>query len=113
MGEPDQAADGGEVDDAAAARLAHLPRRRLAAVERAAEVDRDHVLPLLRGHRVDVADLADARAIDEDVDAAGGVDDALDSALDRDRIANVALDEEMRSRPRLLEGGDELVGGLA
>ena len=60
-----------------AAASPHPPGDRLAAVERAAEVDRDHVLPLVRRHRVDVADLAHARAVDEDVDPAGGVDDAL------------------------------------
>ena len=70
MREADQPADRGEVDDRATAALTHPAGRRLAAVERAAEVDRDHVLPLLRGHRVDVADLAHSGAVDEDVDPA-------------------------------------------
>ena len=70
--EPDQAADGGDVHDRAAAALAHPPRGGLAAVERAAQVDGDHVVPLVGRHRVDVADLADAGAVDEDVDAAFG-----------------------------------------
>ena len=45
--EADQAADRGDVDDRAAAGLAHPPRGGLAAVERAAQVDGDHVVPLL------------------------------------------------------------------
>ena len=99
---------------AAAARVAHPPRSRLAAVERAAEVDRDHVLPLLRGHRVDVADLAHARAVDEHVDA------ARRRRRRSGRRASTAAgsrtspcDEEMRPCARLLERRDELVFRLA
>jgi hypothetical protein len=71
--------------------LAHPPRGGLAHVEGAAEVHREHVVPLLRRQRVDVADLADACAVHDDVDATEPVDGLADRALDVGRNANVAV----------------------
>ena len=98
MREPDQPSDRRQIDDRAAAALAHPASRRLAAVERAAEVDRDHVLPLLRRHRVDVADLAHAGAVDEDVDPARRRGHVLDRLLDGDGGADVHLTEQRLPR---------------
>ena len=106
--EPDQAADGGDVHDHAAAALAHPSRGGLAAVERAAQVDGDHVVPLLGRHRVDVADLTDAGAVHEDVDAALGLDDLIDRALDVGGRADVAVDRHLA---RAVEAGH--AGALA
>ncbi len=102
-GEADQAADGGEVDDHASPAPAHVPCGRLAAVERAAQVDGDHVVPLVGGHRVDVADLADAGAVHEDVDPALVRDQAADGALDTRRRAHIA---DKRHLARAVEAED-------
>ncbi len=106
MREADQPSDRGEVDDRAAAALAHPAGRRLAAVERAAEVDRDHVLPFLGRHRVDVADLAHAGAVDEDVDPPDRVRDALASPRSTAAGARTSTVGEQRL-PRTR--GDELL----
>ncbi len=93
--ETDQTPDGRDVHDRAPTALAHRARGGLAAVERAAQVDRDHVVPLLARHRVDVADLADPGAVHEDVDAPLGRHDVVDSTLDLDGEADVAVDRHV------------------
>ncbi len=114
--EPDQPADRRDVDDHTAAGLAHGTRSGLAAVERAAQVDGDHVVPLFGGHRVDVADLAHAGAVHEHVDAPLRRHDLGDRPLHVCRRAHVAVDvrvarqvEADRARPLAREA----VGDLA
>ena len=69
----------GDADDPAVLGLLHRRQRRVGAVEDAAEVDRDHPLPLL-GRRVgEEAELVGAGVVDEDVERA----DRLDRRLGR------------------------------
>ena len=102
--QPDQAAHGREVDDRPAAGLPHAAGDGLAAVEDPAQVDGEDVLPLLGGQRVDVADLADAGAGDEDVDPARLHRDGSDGALDVVGAPDVAVHEERAVGARRLEG---------
>src|SRR4029079_5638005 len=91
----DQPADGGGVHDRPAAALSHVAGRRLAAVEGPAQVDGDHVVPLVGRHRVDVADLADARATDEDVAQPLRSHDASADVLDVDGRGDVAVERHV------------------
>ncbi len=58
---------GGDVDDAAEARLEHRRQPRAAADEDTAQVDRDHLVPHLRRHVADVAFGDDPGVVDQDL----------------------------------------------
>src|SRR3990170_736820 len=80
-GDAAQARDGGEVHDPAVALLPHEHGGRLDRVEVALEVDGDDGVPFLLAHVEDHAVAEDARDVDQDVDAAEGVDTLADHAL--------------------------------
>ena len=68
-GVADNAGDGGEVDDRAAAGLFHRPHRLAAAEKRALGVDGIDPPKVGERRRLDVAHRPDSRAVDEDVEA--------------------------------------------
>lgn len=81
----------------------------LDAVHDAKEIDVEDVGPVGERVRVDLTRDADARVVEEVVDAAGAVDDLTNHALERGGVAHVEFDrvgpgaEPLRERRRLVE----------
>src|SRR3990170_3836462 len=94
--------DGRHVYDAPAAALYHVRQRRVRAVEYAAQVGRDHLLPLLDTHPADGTVAVDAGVVDQDVDAAELLDRGVDHALDVIRVGDSRLNSD-RLLPLVLE----------
>src|SRR5271166_2124822 len=66
----DDAGDRGEIDDRAAAGLLHRPHRLAAAEKRALDIDRVDLAPVGKRRLLDIAENADAGAVDQDIEAA-------------------------------------------
>ncbi len=81
------------IDDASVAGFKHVVQYGLAAVERARKIDVDHVLPLFDGHFLERAVVGDAGIVDQDVDLAELVGDALGRSGYRLEIARIDLVE--------------------
>ena len=84
------AGDRGDIGDAAVVPLDHAGDDRLAAIERAGEVDADHLVPLLGRVLPGLGDRpGDAGVVDEDVDLAEGVKRLVAGALDGGIVGDV------------------------
>ncbi len=103
------------VDDLAAAGLAHMPRRGLAAQERPDQIDLKHPHPFRFGLVGEGAGHGHAGVVDENIDAAEAFDEAIDGAidilLDRD-VADKGLDLEI-FRPAIRLGPGQAFLSLA
>src|SRR5690242_11114811 len=94
------AAERGEVDDPAAAVGAHALAGGAAAGEGAAEVDRQHLVPLARLEVPEVAGDGQGGVVDEDVEAALALAGLGDQGVDGVPVGDVDL-----------VGGEEVVSG--
>ncbi len=88
------AGDRGVVDDRAAAARDHVAQRGAGAAEGAVEGDVEHARPLLVAHLEDRRLAAEAGVVDEHVELAVAVDDAVDQRLDLLLDGDVAADRE-------------------
>ena len=96
-----------DVDDAARSAVEHVLQDRPGQVERAGQVDLDDPVPVLDGHLADGLVQGDAGVVDQDVEAAVGVEDLLDHPFAVFGGADVALvhagagvvGDELRRRP--------------
>ncbi len=70
-----------DVDDPPAAPLLHVRHRGADHVERAGQVDADHLVPLAVADLLDRRALPDARVVDQDVEPAEPVDRLVDHHL--------------------------------
>jgi hypothetical protein len=86
--------DRGHVDDAAAAALDEVREGGVRAVEDAAEVGGDDLLPLLDGHAADGAVAVDAGVVDEDVEPAELLDGRLDQGSALVRVSDAGVDRQ-------------------
>ena len=85
-----QARDRGDVDDGAAAGVAHQRRRGLRAQERAGEIDRQHARPVLVGDVEDRLEDGDAGIVDQRVEPAEFLRDGVEGAGHALRVGDVA-----------------------
>jgi hypothetical protein len=104
-GHPLQAGDGRDVDDAPGARRRHRRRHRLDATVAAGQVDGDDAFEFLRRLLEERRLLADAGAVDENIDAAEGLMRGRHHGLDARRVGDVDGDRLPASA-----GGCDLVG---
>src|ERR1035437_7905824 len=79
-GDPDLADDRRDVDDPSRPALNHVRQHRLRHEERAREVDRDHLVPILVGHLQDRLVDRDPSVVDQDVEPPMRVNHFLDGA---------------------------------
>ena len=91
--------------------LDHVRQHRLAHEERAGQVDRQHLVPVLVGHLQHGLVDRDPGVVDEDVEAPVLLDDLVDGAPAVLRRADVAL-VERGGQPVLGQRVDERLGGL-
>ena len=91
-----QARDRGDVDDGAAALVAHDRRHRLGHQEGTGEVDRQHPLPLLQRHVQHRLEHRDARVVDQCIDAAELPVRLLHGVLHRRRVGDIGLERQRR-----------------
>ena len=95
----------GDVDDASPAVLAHRGQRATRGVERRGQIDGENQLPLLDRELLDRGDMLDPGVVDHDIEAAGGLEDAVDHVPDRLGLRHVGRrvidpDLEFRAEPR-------------
>src|SRR4051812_39692356 len=83
--------DRADVDDAARSAVEHVLQDRPRQVERARQVDLDDPVPVFDGHLADGLVQGDAGVVDQDVEAAVGVEDFLDDSFAVFGGADVAL----------------------
>jgi hypothetical protein len=89
-----QAGDGGDVDHRATAAFEHQRRAGLHAQERAIEVGRHHPAPFVEAGLADRLEGGDARVVDQGVEPAEGLFDALHGVGDLRRVGHVAVDDQ-------------------
>ena len=100
----DDAGDRGEIDDRAAAPLLHRPHSLAAAEKHALDIDRVDLAQVVKARGLDIAEVRDPRAVDEDVEPAERGEDRVDHLAPARFVRHVLHEDQIGVRLRAPRG---------
>ena len=120
-GQADEAADGGEIDDVAAALLAEVRQKRTSDAHQAEDIGLEHGHELVFGDLFDRARETIARVVDEHIDRTEAGDGLGDDRVNLRGVGDIECERfglagillfEVGNLVELARGGDDLAAGL-